>query len=449
MMTQRNAIAAVLAITALTLTGCGGMISTAPVSVAGAGFHGKLMGGQQPISGSSIQLYAAGNTGYGSAFTYAQGTTSLLGNNIVNTDAGGYFAITGDYTCPSATTPIYIVAYGGNPGLAAGSNNSSIVQIAALGPCGQLTSSLFISISEVTTIASVYALSPFMTDITHIGSTSSNTQGLLNAFATVNKLANISKGTASGPALPSTATLPVAKINTLANILAACVNTGGGVAGDGSPCGLLFTYTTVNGVAPTTTAAAAMNIAQHPNLQTTALTQLPTTNAPFQPGLTVAPADFSIVITYNGGGIKAPSGLATDNSGNTWVANAGNNNVTQIDALGVTTADATGYLSGTTGYTAGSLNAPAAVAIDLSGNAWLANAGDSTVTRISASGMTGTVFTGGNLSSPSSLAIDANSNVWVANSGNGSLTEINSAGVLANYTSAGIAGPTAIAINPK
>jgi streptogramin lyase len=89
------------------------------------------------------------------------------------------------------------------------------------------------------------------------------------------------------------------------------------------------------------------------------------------------------------------------------------------------------------------------VAIDASGNAWLTNAGNNTVTQISSSGATGTVFTGGNMSSPSSIAIDASSNIWIANQGNGSITQISSAGALSNYTGAGINAPTAIAINPK
>ena len=132
-----------------------------------------------------------------------------------------------------------------------------------------------------------------------------------------------------------------------------------------------------------------------------------------------------------------------------WVANSGNSSVTKLDALGITTTDATGYLSGTNGYTVGSLSMPSAIAIDIGGNAWLANSGNNTVTEISASGTTGTVFSGGNLSAPSSVAVDAISNVWVANQGNTSITQISNTGTLTNYSSAGITASTAIAIDPK
>jgi len=434
-----------LLLSAAALTGCSGFTATVPVTVPGVALRGAVHGGQQPVSNATMQLYAAGNTGYGSAYAYTSGT-SLLGTHAVTTDINGNFSITGDYTCPSATTEVYLVATGGNPGPSA-PRNSSIALMAALGPCGNLSASTNVEINELTTVASVWALSPFMTGIANIGTSSTNAQGLTNAFATVNKLANITTGAVSGPALPVGASIPVAKINTLADLLAACINSDGGT-GTGSGCGMLFTAATVNGAVPTDTITAAMNIAQHPNANTSVANNV-NAQSPFQPTITGAPSDFSLVITYAGGGLSTPKGIAADATGNVWVANFGNSSVTKLDALGITTGDATGYLSGTHGYTVGSLSAPSAIAVDFGGNVWLANSGNSTVTEISASGTTGTVFSGGNLSTPSSVAVDASSNVWVANQGNGSITQISNGGALTNYTSAGITAPTAIAIDPK
>jgi streptogramin lyase len=435
-----------LSVASLVLTGCSGLTATAPVTVPGVALHGSVHGGQQPVSNATLQLYAAGNTGYGSAYTYATGT-SLLGTHVITSDVNGGFTITGDYTCPSATTEVYLVATGGNPGPTA-PTNSSIALMAALGPCGNLSGSTNVQMNEITTVASVWALARFMTGIANVGTSSTNTQGLASAFATVNKLANIDTGTVSGPALPAGATAPVAKINTLADLLAGCINSGGGKAGDNSSCGQLFTAATVNGVAPTDTLTAAMNMAQHPSANTS-IASMVNASSQFQPTLTSAPSDFSLVITYSGSGISAPKGIATDPGGNVWVANSGGNSVTKLDALGITTSDATGYLSGANGYTVGSLSAPSAIAIDIGGNAWLANSGNNTVTEINASGTTGTVFSGGNLSAPSSVAVDASSNVWVANQSNGTVTQISSSGNLTNYNGAGITAPTAIAINPK
>jgi hypothetical protein len=444
---QTAVSAVVLSVASVVLAGCSGLTSTAPVTVPGVALRGTVHGGQQPISNATLQLYAAGSTGYGSAYTYSSGT-SLLGTYVVKTDPTGSFSITSDYTCPSSTTEVYLVATGGNPGPLA-PTNSNIALMAALGPCGNLSGSTSLQINEITTVASVWALSPFMTGIANIGTSPGNAQGLTNAFATVNKLANIGTGAVSGPALPAGATVPVAKIDTLADLLAACVNSGGGTAGDGSGCGLLFTAATVNSVAPTDTITAAMNMAQHPNANTTVANNV-NAQSQFQPTLLSAPSDFSLVITYTGGGLSTPKGIATDPTGNVWVANSGANSVTEFDALGITQTDATGYLSGSNGYTVGTLSAPVALAIDPSGNAWVAN-GNSTVTEIAANGLTGTPFSGGSMSSPSGVAIDASSNVWIANSGNSSVTEITpgTTPVYANYTGAGIAAPAAIAINPK
>jgi streptogramin lyase len=454
---KRATMEGLAAILLFALIGCGAQQSapatTIPVPVQGSSFQGRVYGGQSPITGATVQLYAASTSGYGVPYNYAAGT-SLLGNNAVTTDGGGFFNIGGDYTCPSASTLVYLVAYGGNPGLGVGMNNASIAGMAALGPCGNLSASTFISLNELTTVASVWALSPFMSSIVGIGtsgptSTSTgNPQGLINAFASVNKVVNIASGTVGGPALPSGAILPVQKIYLLADILAACINSSGNT-GPASPCGMLFTYATVNGVTPSDTITAAMNIAQHPNQNVVQLATLAGRTPPF-PNTAGIPSDFSIVISYVGGGLSAPKGVATDTAGNVWLANSGNNTVTKLDAAGVTSTDPSGFLSGVNGFMAASLSTPSAVAIDASGNAWIANTGaSSSVTKLTSDGSTQTVYTGGGLSTPRSLSIDAFSNIWVANYGNSTLSRVSSSGVVSNYASSGIAAPTAIAIDPK
>jgi hypothetical protein len=59
--------------------------------------RGNVHGGQQAVSGSTVQLYAVGTTGDGSP------ATPLL-TQSVTTDASGDFNITNDYSCPSATS---------------------------------------------------------------------------------------------------------------------------------------------------------------------------------------------------------------------------------------------------------------------------------------------------------------------------------------------------------
>ena len=177
------------------------------------------MAGSSRSTGSSVQLYAAGTTGYGSA------ATALLSSPVV-TDASGSFTITGSYTCPSPTSQLYIVARDGNPGLSPGTNNPALALMTALGPCslhgGQYTldPNGFITINEVTTVASVYALAAFMGGDASSGDSCTNTIGLANSFQAVNNLVNTTAGSALAITPAGNGTAPQAKLNTLANIVA-------------------------------------------------------------------------------------------------------------------------------------------------------------------------------------------------------------------------------------
>jgi hypothetical protein len=146
----------------LLASGCGVGTGTMSPTVSGMAMRGRVRGGQQPVSGAKVYLFAAGTTGYQSApASLLQGsgvTTDRSGNGYVTTDATGTFTITGDYTCPSASSQIYAQAFGGNPGLAGSVNNTSLALMAVVGACGSLTSATFIGVDEQTTVAAVYAL---------------------------------------------------------------------------------------------------------------------------------------------------------------------------------------------------------------------------------------------------------------------------------------------------
>ena len=442
----------------LLLSGCS-LAPAGAVAVKGSALHGTIYGGQQPVTGATLQLYAAGNTTYGVGYNagnsalipagsyYLGGAPGCVASgsqtcyaNVVS-DGSGSFTITNDYPCPTSTTPVYLVATGGSSANGSAANPNLGLMV-ALGACGLLSSSTSVSLNELTTVASIWALSPFMTSIANIGTSATNSQGLLNAFAAVNKVVNIGSGSFPGPALPANATLPIAKLNTLADILASCINSTGGTSGDHSGCGNLFAAATVNGVAPTDTITAAMNIAQHPGSSVNALLAIPSINDPFQPivSATSPPTDWTIAINYQGGGLSTPKGIAVDSSGNVWLPNYGNSSVTELNNTGAA-------VSGSSGYTVGSINLPVAIAVYVSGNAWIANS--ATVTEISASGLTGTNFSGGGLSTPKGVAVDAIGNIWIANSGNNSVTEISTSSTLTNYNGAGLTTPIAIAISPK
>jgi hypothetical protein len=442
------------------LTGCGrapdAATSAATVVTASHGvtLNGRVHGAQQPVTGSAIYLFAAGATGYNGPSTslLAGVSTDANGNGYVLSDSNGSFTITGDYTCPSAATQVYVAAVGGNPGLGAGKSNPNLAMMTALGPCGSLTPSTFVFVNEATTVASVWALAPFMLDVTDVSTSPGNSTGLANAFAAAGELANTTTGNFAGTTLPAGAVLPVTKMNTIADILAACINTAGGVAGDASVCGNLFTAATRGNATPKDTLSAALNIARSPVANAASLFTLSSSTAPFQPTLAVAPTDWTLAVQYTAGGFSNPKDVAIDAQGNAWIANCGSANCTTAGAGNVVELSPLGAPVATP-YTAGGINIPVSIAIDLSGNAWIANRGGNSVTELTTAGTAvAPAYTGGGLSSPSAISIDGPGNVWVSNAGNSSVTELSSSGTPlspgSGYTGSGVNAPVAIVTTP-
>jgi streptogramin lyase len=456
----RSSWALLLSFSPLLLAGCSG----APVATtsqtsnasAGAAIKGRVHGGQNPIVGASVYLYAASTSGYGTA------STSLLtsatgnpadgnGNYYVTTDSNGNFTITGDYTCPSTASQVYLYAVGGNPGAGV---NSGAVLMAALGTCpasGTLSSSLYVVVNEVSTIATAFALTGYQRagEPTEVGSPNRTLAlaGIANAFATVANLETLSTGAALATTPAGNGTVEQTTINTLANILAACINSAGPSSAD---CTTLFSNSEAGGVPTTNTAQAAIFIARNPNANISLFFGLQGANAPFQPSLSAAPNDFTIAINYTGGGLNYPYAAAIDSSGNIWIANEDGNSISKFGPLGAA-------ISPSTGYTGGGLSGPADIAIDGSGNVWVTNYSGGTGASISEFNSSGTAistssgFTGGGLDGAYLLAIDKSGNLWVTNNKGSSLSEFNSSGGAisgtSGFTGGGLNNPIGIAVD--
>ena len=106
-----------LAVALSALVGCGtGDFISVPTQIRGVALRGAVHGGQQPVSGATIQLHAVGTSGYGSA-------AAPLIASTVKTLADGSFSITNAYTCPSASTQVYITATQGDSGF---TNNPNV-----------------------------------------------------------------------------------------------------------------------------------------------------------------------------------------------------------------------------------------------------------------------------------------------------------------------------------
>jgi sugar lactone lactonase YvrE len=444
--TQSNSIWALLALgsvsgAALLLSGCG---AARPVSISsGPAPNGAVHGGQQPVAFVNLQLYTVGSSGYGSA-------ASPLGAAFQTTAHGNFNFPT--YTCPGSNPEVFLLATGGTP--VTGSPNPNLAMMAGLGPCTGVASLPYIDVDELTTVATVWSLSGFMTGPTNIGAPASNLAGLTNAFAAINKVVDIGSGTAGGPALPTGATLPSTEINALGNILQNCINSSGGSASDssdghtyGTSCGKLF-YLTKTSTAPTDTVTAALNIAQHPSMNVAYLNDLQSSTPAFLPALDVntPPTDWTISINYIGGGLKNPQSLAVDASANVWVTNPSGNSVTELSNTGAAISGASGFTAGAT------LNAPYGIAIDQNGYAWITNSGNNSITQLAPGGATYNPFSGNGLGTPYGIAIDGADNVWVVNSGGNTLSGFsNNGSPLASspYSGGGLSSPASIAVNPK
>ena len=314
------------------LVGCSGLAHFDDASTATSllpAIAGTVHGGQQPVSGTTVQLYASNTT------TLKGASTALIASSVL-TDAGGNFSITGTYTCPAPGSLVYLVVTGGNPGLAAGTNNVSLSLMAVLGTCGTLTASTHVVINELTTVAAVEALMPFMADGSHVGANLAAAPDALSVpFAAAAAVVDPSSGQfaalAAGQATP-----PYALYNTLADILAACINsngqtTTGGFIDTNKPCGaLLFTAGGGNppfgaGVTSPDTLVAMLRMAQFPGNSVPQLFNLKTASAPFQPTLATVPTDFTTAYTVQvpSQGLSSyyyPRLLAIDGQQHIWVA---------------------------------------------------------------------------------------------------------------------------------
>ena len=406
--------------------GCG-IVQSAPTPlVSQAAVTGTVHGGQQPVSGSVVSLIAPGTTGYGTAGTVIVSTVS---------DLNGGFTLPRPYTCPANSGLVYLLATGGNAGAGI---NPFIAEAAIVGDCNALTASTFVNISEVTTVTAAYALAPFATvtpGSTAIGTSATNLRGLYNAAGPANNLVSYASGFAHATGDFPGIVVPTAEINTLADILASCVNQGTSSVPSGTCATLFSAATPPSGPAPTDTFQAAIDIALHPGNHTAALFGLVTAAPPFQPALATAPPDFSVALGFNGGGITLGGGaigVAIDANGNAWittgVSDPSVHSLTEISPAGV-------YLSGSTvaastGFDSSIISRGIGIAIDQSGFIYVANNTPNNVLKFNSDGSLNSTLTAASLSGPNGIATDAAGNIWVAdfNSTINHVTEITTAG---------------------
>ncbi|GAB4029185.1 NHL domain-containing protein [Spirosoma gilvum] len=167
---------------------------------------------------------------------------------------------------------------------------------------------------------------------------------------------------------------------------------------------------------------------------------------------------------YNGDSASAttlslysPKGVATDGTGNLYIADSQNNRLRNVSTGGIMTTVAG---NGTINYggdggpaTLASLSNPFGLAVDASGNLYIADQQNQRIRKISASGIITTVVgngaygfsgdgglaTGASLANAAGIAIDGSGNLFIADQGNNRIRKITPAGSITTVAGNGTA----------
>jgi sugar lactone lactonase YvrE len=152
--------------------------------------------------------------------------------------------------------------------------------------------------------------------------------------------------------------------------------------------------------------------------------------------------------------VSEPTGVAVDHEGNVYIAERGGNRVRQITPRGVMNILAGSGLAGAADgpSTAASFNGPSGLALDKEGNIYVADTAnhqvrkitpDGKVTTLAGSGTPGSANGTGKDASfkrPTGVAVDASGNVYVADQGNNLIREINPQGAVTTLAGSGAQG---------
>lgn len=149
-----------------------------------------------------------------------------------------------------------------------------------------------------------------------------------------------------------------------------------------------------------------------------------------------------------------PFGVATDAAGNVYVADAGNNQIRMVSAATgmVSTFAGTGIAGSSDMADSVSFNSPLGVAVDGTGNIYVADYENNLVRKITQAGVVSTLAgsgakgaddgldTAATFNLPEALAVDAAGNVYVVDNGNDLIRKVTPAGQVSTFAGSGQPG---------
>jgi uncharacterized protein (TIGR03437 family) len=154
--------------------------------------------------------------------------------------------------------------------------------------------------------------------------------------------------------------------------------------------------------------------------------------------------------------LKFPAGVAFDAAGNLYIADSFNSRIRKVDTSGnIATIAGTGdfgYFGDTNAATKAGMNRPYSLAIDKSGNLYIADAYNDVVRKITTSsgimstfagnsqqglGGDGGAATGALLDSPTGLVFDAAGNLYIVDTGNNRIRKVGTDGNISTFAGSG------------
>ncbi|MBZ5586429.1 MAG: hypothetical protein LAQ30_30425, partial [Acidobacteriia bacterium] len=144
------------------------------------------------------------------------------------------------------------------------------------------------------------------------------------------------------------------------------------------------------------------------------------------------------------GSVNRPGGVAADGNGNVFVADTWNSVVRKIAADGtISTMAGTGGqgYAGDGGPAAKALlNHPEAVAVDASGNLFIADTGNHRLRKVDATGVITTLAGESSLNSPAGVAVDPAGTIYVADTGHNRVVAVGADGAVSTIAGSGQPG---------